>query len=128
VSAKQEVRAAAPKIELSRVTSYFIGAPSSGVPLVSRIRNARQAALSGVLSGCPLLLKGHDLISSERVQSIRAARFVHELDLERFGGENFDDSANLSGDKTQFGQIADQGDGVEQLDVRRGRHGESSIS
>ena len=56
----------------------------------------------------------------ERVETVCITRLVTELDLESVVGENLDDCPNLTGNETQLGQVADESNGVEQMNVRSG--------
>lgn len=67
-----------------------------------------------------------ELIGSERVQTVCVAGLVHELDLESVVGKNLDNGANLTGNKIQLGQVADECHGIEQTDVGCSRHVEVS--
>ena len=61
-------------------------------------------------------MQRNNLIGSKRVQTIGVTRRVHELNLERIGGENLDHRANLACNQAQLGQIANKSDSVEQMD------------
>lgn len=67
-------------------------------------------------------VKRDNLMCPERVETVCVAGLVAELDLESVVGENLDHSANLTGDETQLGQVADECHGVEQMDVGSSRH------
>ena len=60
------------------------------------------------------------------VEAVCITRLVTELDLESVVGKNLDHCANLTGDEAQFGQVADESHGVEQMDGRSSRHIEVS--
>ena len=63
-----------------------------------------------------------ELIGSERMQTICAAELVHELDLESVVGKNLNHCANLTGNKAQLGQVADERHSIEQMNVGCSRH------
>ena len=65
----------------------------------------------------PLGVERDNLMCPERVQAVGVAGLVTELDLESVLGKNLNDSTNLASDKTQLGQIADECNGVEKMDV-----------
>lgn len=71
-------------------------------------------------------VKRDNLMCPERVETVRVTRLVAKLDLESVVGENLDHSANLTGDETQLGQVADESHGVEQMDAGSSRHIEVS--
>lgn len=74
----------------------------------------------------PLGVERDHLLRSERVQAIGAAGFIAELDLESVLGKNLNDSADLTSDKAQLRQVADESNGIEKMDERSGRHIELS--
>ena len=71
----------------------------------------------GSLAGAILVEECDKLIGPERVEAVGVAGLVTKLDLEGSVGEHLNHRANLTGNQTQLGQVADKRHGVEQLDV-----------
>jgi len=104
-------------------------------PLVeSTRRDARSCSLQRMLGDVErrservsLGVERDDLLCPERVQAVCVTRLIAKLDLESVVGENLDHCADLPGDETQLGQVADESHGVEQMNVGSSRHSEVSI-
>ena len=67
-------------------------------------------------------MQRNELTSPQRMQAISMAGIIHKLDLVSVVGQNFDDSPNLSGNKTKIRHVANQGDGIQEMNWRFAKH------
>ena len=68
-----------------------------------------------------------ELIRPERVEAVGVAGLVTKLDLEGVVRKHLNHRADFTGNQAQFGQVADERHGVEQVNLGAGRHNVGSI-